>query len=251
MMAFAKELVLTYGKILRETRHHQIQTKDSISDLVSDMDTWIEQEIIKHIHKAYPEHTCLCEESEKVLSDHTWILDPIDGTTNYISKHRDFAISLAFYKNKKPVLGIVYDVMRDEVYSAIHHKGAMCNGVALEKLRTKQLEECILDISMGSMYRLKERKGYDIVAMYPNLRGHRSLNCASLAICHIAHGLCDSYISYNVKCWDYAAAILILEECGGSYAIAHDFFTTKSTLAYFACSKNIVKHVQAELQKNI
>lgn len=243
MMKFAERLVLDYGAMLRKRRALVVEHKADHADLVSDMDTWIEQQMIAQIHHMYPDHTFLCEESEKVLSDQTWILDPIDGTTNYISKHRDFAISLAYYKNKKPVFGFVYDVMQDELFSAIHARGAWCNGVAMAIASPKKIEDCILDISMGSLYRMSEQARRHMFALYPSLRGHRSLNCASLAICHIAQGIGDAYVSNNVKCWDYAAAILILEESKGAYTIYNDFFTTQRTTAYFACTRAVLKQL--------
>lgn len=245
MIKIAKGIVLQAGEILRTNTHHNIFNKSSIFDLVSDMDLMIEHQILEQLAHHFPKHTFLCEESQKQLSSHTWILDPIDGTTNFISKHRDFAISLAYYENFKPVFGLVYDVMRDELFCGIVNEGAWCNHQPLTRSSFISMQECILDVSLNSLWRLRQHQ-VDLLPIQREIRGHRSLNCASLAICHIAQGINDVYISCSVHCWDYAAACIILQEVKGTYRIMQDFFTTKKTLAVFAGSQSLLQTIYYE-----
>lgn len=245
MIEIAKEIVLQAGERLRTNTHHTITEKSSICDLVSDMDVMIEHTIIEQLKNYYPTHTFLCEEGDKQLSSHTWILDPIDGTTNFISKHRDFAISLAYYEDHKPVFGLVYDVMRDELFCGITNEGAWCNQMPLACLTPVEMHESILDISLNSLWRLRQHQ-VDLMPIQREIRGHRSLNCASLAICHIAQGISNAYISCSVHCWDYAAACIILQEVEGTYRIMQDFFTIKKTLAVFAGSQSLLQTIYHE-----
>lgn len=244
MLEEALRIIRSCGDRLRNTAYHEVQHKGCLYDMVSDMDIAIEQKIIQELHTYYPTHTFLCEEGTKELSTHTWIVDPIDGTTNYISKHRDFAISCAYYEERKPMFGIVYDVMRDELFYAIEGVGAFCNGQKMAPIVLRQLHECIFDVSLRSVNQLYKTKQIDLLPLCEETRGHRSLNCASLAICHIAQGINDIYLSNNVKCWDYAAADIILRACGGTRYIEQDFFTTNSTIALFTNHQSILKHIQ-------
>lgn len=246
MIEFAKQVVAACGQRLRTTPFSTLDFKSDPSDLVTDLDRSTEAYIIKQLSEKYPDHTFLGEESHKDISDHMWIIDPIDGTTNFVNFHRDFAISLAYYHKKQPVFGIVYDVMRDEMFVGIHGKGASRNGVKLERLRKKEWGECVLDAGMHVIRHIQETYHHDLTELVKKIRAHRSLGCASLSIVQVALGYSDLYISAHVKCWDYAAAIIILEEVNGAYTIQHNFFTTQSTLAIFANRRSFIEQLQKE-----
>ena len=173
-------------------------------------------------------------------------MDPIDGTTNFVSRHRDFAISLAYYHRQQPVFGIVYDVMRDELFLGVHGKGAWKNGERMAQLRKKEARECILDAGLHVLGYIKRTYGSDPLTMQDEFRAHRYLGCASLSIVQIAQGLSDLYLSAHVKCWDYAAAAIILEEVQGAYSIQNTFFTTTGTFAMFANRRSLITMVEKE-----
>lgn len=244
MIAFAKNLVLECGNKLREVSSVEAEYKTGIQDLVTEYDRMMEKYIHKKIQEQYPTHQFLGEEETKEMGDYLWILDPIDGTTNFVTMHRDFAISLAYYQKKKPVFGIVYDVMRDELFIGIHGKGAWLNDTKLEKLHRKKLSECVLEAGMSAISYMKEHFQYDLFDFQKKIRAHRSYGCASLSIVHIAQGITDLYITSKAKCWDYAAAIIILEEVAGAYAIHNTFFTDENTFCIFANQKAWITQIE-------
>lgn len=249
-LSFAKELVLSCGEKIRVEGPTLLTYKEDFADLLTNLDGEIETILRDEIHKQYPTHTVLGEEGGKELSNHTWIIDPIDGTTNFVTSHRDFAISLAYYEHKKPVFGLVYDVMRNELFMGIKGKGAYLNDVRLENVVLKPIYECMLDISMHSMLSILDTTGANLLPIQKEIRGHRSLGCASLSICHIAQGILDIYISNHVKCWDYAAACIILHENKGSFHIMKDFFTCERTLGLFSIEQKHIAHIQKAYLKN-
>ena len=113
VIEFAIELVRDCGAQLRRVSEVTPEYKTDFQDLVTEYDRSIEEQIHNALKVKFPTHSFLGEESVRERGDHLWILDPIDGTTNFVSRHRDFAISLAYYHKQQPVFGIVYDVMRD------------------------------------------------------------------------------------------------------------------------------------------
>lgn len=244
VIAFALKLVRTCGEQLRQVSAVTPEFKTDFQDLVTEYDRSIEEQIHNALKEKFPAHSFLGEESVKESGDHLWILDPIDGTTNFVSLHRDFAISLAYYHKKQPVFGIVYDVMRDEMFVGVHGKGAWLNEKPLDVLRKKEGKECILDAGMHVMGYIEKTYGGDPLSMQDEFRAHRYLGCASLSIVQIAQGLRDFYLSAHVKCWDYAAAVIILEEVQGAYSIQNTFFTTTSTFAMFANRRSLITMVE-------
>ena len=243
MIEFAKKLVLECGEKLREAGKLNVEYKTGIQDLVTQYDRMIEQYMYHKIQEQYPTHQFLGEENVKEMGNHLWILDPIDGTVNFVTMHRDFAISLAYYEDKKPVFGIVYDVMRDELFLGVHGEGAWLNDRKLAKPDKKKLSECVLEAGISTISYMKEQFQYDIFALQKKIRAHRSYGCASLSIVHIAQGITDIYITSKAKCWDYAAAIIILEETGGAYHIHNSFFTSECTFCMFVNQEEHMKQI--------
>ncbi|MGX8833776.1 inositol monophosphatase family protein [Amedibacillus sp. YH-ame6] len=231
------------GEFLRKEYTNQIREKEGCFDLVSDLDEEIERRITTYLSTKYPTHHFLGEEQHREMGEDLWIIDPIDGTTNFISAHQDFAISIAYYHDYLPVFGIVYDVMKDEMFVGVRGEGAYLNGEKLEVIKDKRLSECVVDVSLHTMASVYECYGKHMIALQGNIRGHRSLGCASLSICHIASRALDAYISMHVKCWDYAAAMIVLKEAGGFCEIQGDFFTSSSTGAVFANTDGVCKEL--------
>lgn len=246
VIEFAIELVRACGEQLRRVSTVTPEYKTDFQDLVTDYDRSIEEQIHHALKERFPAHSVLGEERVRESGDHLWILDPIDGTTNFVSQHRDFAISLAYYHKKQPVFGIVYDVMRDELFLGVHGKGAWKNKEQMAPLRKKETKECILDAGMHVLGYIKRTYDCDPLTMQDEFRAHRYLGCASLSIVHIAQGLSDLYLSAHVKCWDYAAAAIILEEVQGAYSIQNSFFTTTGAFAIFANRRSLITMVETK-----
>jgi myo-inositol-1(or 4)-monophosphatase len=155
----------------------------------------------------------------------TWILDPIDGTTNFSEAGREYAISLALYVDGEPELALVLDCERDRIYTAVAGRGARLDGRLLPKRadpsaaaspgtshREHPLRSAILDASLNTLLNMGKR-GADLEFLNRELRAHRSSGCASLNLCRIAEAGLDAYVSSKLRLWDWAAGSLILKEC--------------------------------------
>lgn len=199
-------------------------------NLVTDLDVWVQETLAQSLAEIEPAAALFAEEQDNhQCHGLTWFVDPIDGTTNFIATRRDFAICVALYDGKTPVFGVVYDVMRDLCYYAQAGGRAYANDRPLPKRQPVPLEEALFDASLPTMNALSRRAGKPLYPLSRAVRGHRALGSASLAMCHIAEGSLDAYISNKLYPWDYAASGVILEACGGVYGALYDepLFTTE------------------------
>lgn len=244
----ARKLVKECGNILKTKTYTHLDYKTGKQDLVSDMDTYIGNVLSVSLMKLVEGSIVVNEEAQYQMGDYMWILDPIDGTTNYVSFHENFAVSLAFYVKKQPVFGIVYDVMKEEMFHAYTGKGAFCNSQKLLPLPEVTLSESVWDCSYGSIIDFT-KKHADMLSIQKESRGHRALGCASLAIAHIAQGKLQASLSSHVKCWDYAAACILLKEVNGTWQIRNDFFTMEKTEAIFCSCTSLLKEIQRYIQE--
>lgn len=201
---------------IRWQMHEQldIKTKEHKNDLVTHVDEGVESFFIKKLAETYPEHRVMGEEGsfKKIndLSGVVWILDPIDGTMNFIHQKSFFAVSLGIYVDGQPAAGLVYDVMADELYSAVSGFGAFLNGKPLPVLNRVEIDESILSINPG--WASKDDSVQDLIE---TVRGTRSYGVAALEMAYVASGRLDAYISYNLAPWDVAGGMVLLEETGG------------------------------------
>lgn len=211
------EIVKGVGKPLCTTQTGQVMRKDGDwQDLVTDADIRVQKELCDKLGRLLPEAAFYAEEKENVaISGLTWLVDPIDGTTNFVTSGRDFAVSVALYDDETPLLAAVYDVMRDDLFCAACGHGAWRNGHQLSRLNARPLNDCLLDISLASLRTLMQRTGQPLYDMSRDVRAHRALGSAALSISHIACGELHIYLSSKLKPWDHAAASLILKETGG------------------------------------
>lgn len=236
---FAKKLICECADIIRQHLQISVEYKSGYNDLVTDVDTLVETTIRNAITKQYPQDTILGEELGGCLSDSIWIIDPIDGTANFVTRRKDYAISIAYYKNKQPVFGLVYDVYNDELYTGDANGHSYCNNKPL-KVKTCNLQDCVVDISAHALYTFEQQNRVRLLDIVKDVRQVRSYNCASLAICSIAKGDCQCFLSASVKVWDYAAAAIILTNAGGSIVLNQDFFCADKT-QIIAYSDDLIK----------
>jgi len=222
---FATTLIEDAGKKLKTECQNLTITiceKTSYSDIVTTHDVFIEQFLTKTILKNYPEHSIMAEESyifgNLSIEGYTWIIDPIDGTTNYCHSSKDYAISMALYRNEQPVFGFVYDVANELIYRGIDGEGSTLNGNKMNGLTRENtcLHNGIVSISFNTMNELNN-KGMNVFDWLSQVRGYRYMGCASLELCKVAKGEYDLYISTNVYPWDIAAARILIEQCGGVF----------------------------------
>jgi myo-inositol-1(or 4)-monophosphatase len=212
------------GTLVRQsiTRQKTITKKGEI-DLVTEIDCAAEKLIIKIISKAFPDHSFLCEESgttrhggQAGQSKHRWIIDPIDGTTNFAHSLPICSVSIAYEENGVVRMGGVYDPMREELFYAEKGKGAFLNGKKIRVSKTKQLNDALL--STGFPYdRRKDPDKYLKIFREFLMQAQeiRRLGSAALDLCYVACGRFDGYWEAKLSPWDKAAGMLILKEAGG------------------------------------
>ncbi|EAD5869678.1 inositol monophosphatase family protein [Listeria innocua] len=192
-----------------------IDIKSGRNDLVTNMDKETEAFFVKQIKDHFPNHRLFGEEgmSDDVtdLNGIVWILDPIDGTLNFVEQQRDFAISLAIYQDGVGHLAYIYDVARDELYFAEKGKGATVNGKQIPKIdKDMDLQDALLIANLSVT-----RKFPTMWEAVKASRGLRLHGAASLEYMDVATGRAGAYLSANLAPWDIAAGKIIVEELGG------------------------------------
>ena len=243
---FTLEIVKAAGLRIKEMMADgiEIQTKANHADFVTNVDKATEIFLVSAIQQKYPNQDFLTEENTtpRSESDDLWIIDPIDGTTNFIYQQKNFGISIAFYHKRKPVFGIVYDVMADKMFLGIKGEGAFLNGVKMRKNDPdRNLKASLL---YGDLYSLTMfPKG--VLNLRDALVSHRYLGAASLEICAVAENQAQAYISRNLKVWDVAAGVIILNEVGGTYFFGgheDDIYYNDEDGVFISSQNNIIEN---------
>jgi myo-inositol-1(or 4)-monophosphatase len=217
----AKQWVMEAGDKIRDsfTETLNIQTKSNPNDLVTNIDKEIEQFFINKIRKTFPNHRILGEEGfgDEVsnLDGVVWIIDPIDGTMNFIHQQRNFAISLGVFENGIGKIGIIYDVAHNELYHAITGKGAFMNKTELPPLSKVTVKESIIALNATWVMENHRIDHNLLIPLVRDARGTRSYGTAALEMVFVATGRVDAYISMRLSPWDVAAGSVIIEELGG------------------------------------
>ncbi len=188
------------------------------SDFVTRVDTESEEVIIETIKESFPDHTFLSEESLKdtIQEGYRWIIDPLDGTTNYIHGYPMFSISIALEYRGEIVVGVVLDPLRDELFTAMKGKGAFLNGEQIRVSDIASPETALL--TTGFPFRAKEMID-EYLKLFRNLflksSDLRRAGSAALDLAYLACGRCDGFFELGLSPWDIAAGSLLIEEAGG------------------------------------
>jgi myo-inositol-1(or 4)-monophosphatase len=223
MLNFAIQTARDAGHILAERfgRKIKISNKSEI-DLVTESDLASERLIIDRIKTFYPRHAILAEESgasepvdRERPSDWRWIIDPLDGTTNYAHGYPCFCVSIALECKGRMELGVIYDPMRDEMFAAERGQGAALNGRRIRVSPTPTLASALL--CTGFPYDVRERSEFarHFANFIMSAQGVRRDGAAALDLAYVAAGRFDGFWEEGLKPWDVAAGALILEEAGG------------------------------------
>ena len=208
------------GGILRWhlERGVEARTKNSPIDLVTEADKASEASIVPMLAQAFPHHRILSEEGggNHADSEWVWIVDPLDGTTNFAHGYLNFAVSIALQRAGATVVGVVYDVMRDELFAARQGAGAHCNGRPIKVSSTPRLERSLL--TSGFPYD-RQTNSHNNMDHFADLlmRTHSVLHSGSAALdlAAVACGRLDGYWEFKLSSWDYAAGWLLVLEAGG------------------------------------
>ncbi|MEZ4598231.1 MAG: inositol monophosphatase family protein [Syntrophotaleaceae bacterium] len=219
LLKTARSLALTAGSHIRQSACNlgRVGYKGR-ADLVTDVDRQAEEIILGGLRQTYPDHAVLAEESGEnlVQSDFRWVIDPIDGTTNFVHGYPFFCVSVAVQYRLETVAAVVYNPVHEELYTALKGRGACLNDRPIAVSQTGELAKSL--VATGFPYRLGERWQHSMSlfeAFYLNSHGVRRDGAAALDLCYVAAGRFDGFWEYELKPWDVAAGILIVQEAGG------------------------------------
>ena len=208
----SKALIRDFG----ELEKLQVLTKGP-SDFVSNADIKAEKIIIEELIKSKRNYSIISEESEDKIGndkDNVWIIDPIDGTTNFLHGIPHFAISIALKSKNEIVSGLIFDPIKDELFYAEKNNGAYCNNQRIRVSSKKNLENCLFATGGSNINEINIKK--DILI--------RKSGSAALDLAYVAAGKFDGYFQKKLNIWDVAAGIILVKEAGG---IISDIDTTK------------------------
>ncbi|KAF6205798.1 hypothetical protein GE061_019972 [Apolygus lucorum] len=198
-----------------------VEEKSSSYDLVTEFDKKTEVYIIETLSKAFPDHKFIGEETSstcKLTNAPTWIIDPIDGTTNFVHSFPHSAISVALAVEKEMVIGVVCNPMQDQTFTAIKGKGAFLNGKPIHVSATTELKDAVVgfEISLASAPAIRDKFVKRYRSCVAQTQGMRCLGSAQLSLCMVALGAWDAYHVEHLFPWDLAAGSLIITEAGGT-----------------------------------
>jgi myo-inositol-1(or 4)-monophosphatase len=218
-----------YGHV----RH--IQQKGVI-DLVTEFDKRSEELILSFIQQEFPDHSILAEESgrHETISEYQWLIDPLDGTTNFAHGIPIFSVSIGLLMNNVPLIGVVYDPFRDEMFSAELGHGATLNNEPIHVSSQTDLGQAVISTGFPYDVRTNPRNNLDHFAQFQlRTQAVRHLGSAALDCTWTAMGRLDGYWEFGVQPWDIGAGALIVLEAGGRITFVdgdEDFLSTDSIL---------------------
>jgi myo-inositol-1(or 4)-monophosphatase len=190
------------------------------NDYVSQADVEAERAVLDVLTRAYPDHGIIAEESgEREGSEYTWVIDPLDGTTNFLHGFPMFAVSVAVTRGGVLEHGVVYDPLHDEMFTASRGEGAQLNGKRLRVSTTRQLAPSLL--GTGFPFRdlgIIEPWMRSFQSLLPKTSGIRRAGAAALDLAYVAAGRLDGFWEFGLKPWDMAAGALLIREAGGLVA---------------------------------
>ena len=217
MLEKIKKVVIEASKIMLDDGSFQVSDKDGVTNLVTTNDVKVQEFLQKKLAKLIPGSSFFCEEGNvKDLSkDYIWIIDPIDGTTNYASHIGVCAISVALEYKGEIIIGVVYNPYQNIMYTAEKGKGAYLNGNRIQ-VSDKPFNRCIVYTAFSAYDKSKCDKTFAFCReLFPQINDLRRTGSAAFEICSVGAGRGDIFIEMKLQVWDYAAASLVLKEAGG------------------------------------
>ncbi|XP_052060091.1 inositol monophosphatase 1-like [Mytilus californianus] len=222
----AIEVAKEAGEVVREAfyKEKSLQTKSNYADLVTETDQAVEKQIINSFKEKYPTHKFIGEESvagghkTEWTDDPTWIIDPIDGTTNFVHQIPHTCVCIGLSIKKQMVVGVVYAPILNEMYTGARGQGAFCNGERISTSQQNDLKQAIIYLEGGSSREpdVLRRKCNIYHKVLQTTRGTRTLGSAAMNMVNVAKGSGDAYVEYGLHIWDFAASGVILIEAGGA-----------------------------------
>ncbi len=215
----AVDLAHRAGALLRAGRERDltVQSKDH-ADVVTEIDLASERLIVDGLRRSFPDHAIIGEEGglQTAAASYTWLVDPLDGTLNYLHGIPFFAVSIGLLHNGTPLLGVVYDPLRDELFSAVAGHGAYSNGRRLHVSATADLRRTMLTTGFPyDRFVQPDNNLREFAALLLQVQDIRRPGSAALDLCNVAAGRSEGHWELGLKPWDVAAAGLIVREAGG------------------------------------
>ena len=249
------EIVKQASVILKEGYH---KNKDvnfkGKKDLVTKYDVAVENFLKEKLSQEFKEFNIIAEESDNTNIEFkdSIIIDPIDGTTNFVNQVPHTCISLGVYKDKKPFIGIVYNPILDELYTAQVGKGAYLNGEKLEVSKENDFQKALLSTGFPYTSGTCEDDLNDVIKkikdILPKCQDIRRLGSAAIDLCYVAKGTYEGYYEMNLKAWDVSAGLIILQEAGGRVTNLDGDEYTLFEDKYIVASNS---HIHEDLIKNL
>ncbi len=208
------------GKVQLEyfrSSHLKIDTKFNESDIVTPADKGSESVIINYIHQKYPLHSILSEESgsEHNNEDYEWVIDPLDGTTNFSVGLPQFCVSIGIRHKGETIIGVVFAPYLNELFHAVKGEGAFLNGKLIKTGIKSNLFEAVVSTGFPvDKDRNPDNNLDNVERVLPLVRGMRRMGAAAVDISYVAAGFLDAYWELNLHEWDVCAGLLIAEEAG-------------------------------------
>ena len=209
----ASELILHANEIDRETSN-----KSTITDLVTKTDKNAEQVIKDDILANFPDHSILAEESgeTKSSSEYLWVIDPLDGTTNFVHGLSPYCVSIALLKNNTPLLAVISELPAENLYWAVKGNGAFCNGEKISVSSRKSINDSLLITGFSYQHDSKWETNMKLFKDFTKIsHGVRRIGSAAADLCYVASGKADAFWEIGLYPWDSAAGILLVDEAGG------------------------------------
>ncbi|SEO74133.1 myo-inositol-1(or 4)-monophosphatase [Amphibacillus marinus] len=219
----AKQWAFEAGEILRQAVKGEltVEYKTSAADLVTEKDKEIEQFFLDKINTHYPEHFLLGEEGVQQQQTYqpedeiVWLVDPIDGTTNFVHTKSNFSISVAVYIKGKPTVGVIYDPIKDEMFHVLAGQGLYVDEEKVPAVATnKQMEEALFCLNHLWLAPNDDLNEQPLQQMVREIRGFRCIGSAALELAYVATGRMDGAIYNGLGAWDFGAAYVMLKEQG-------------------------------------
>lgn len=219
------------GALIRRRlgHYHSLETKSSLSDLVTDVDRESEALLADRLLGAFPGHMMLGEEGvaekgrrigeeeDPSRVEYLWVCDPIDGTTNFVAGLPFCAVCVAMAHRGEPVVGVIYDPMRDELFSALRGGGAFLNGRPIRVSPETRLDQALLATGFSVQTGIRQANMDDAVRIAPRVGNLRVIGSAALHLAYVAAGRITGFWERGLHAWDLAAGYVLVTEAGGVF----------------------------------
>lgn len=198
----------------------RVEQKSAFNNLVSYVDKEAERKLVEMLHKSFPKASFITEEGtveQNASAEYSWIIDPLDGTTNFLHGLPVYSISVALTHKRQPILGVIYHIVRKEAFYAVKEDNAYCNGKMIKVTDIPSLSESLL--ATGFPY-TSAGKGEAYLSIIKDFldksHGIRRLGSAAIDLAYVASGRLEGFFEYNLNPWDVAAGIVLVQQAGGT-----------------------------------